>query len=422
MFPLFLRSKTYQRQSDTIMKQNSFLDMDNDKYPDSEFDDVFEISSIISKYLTLGITPHEEAILRSWRAKAEKNELFFRKVTSKNHWKDEENIAETNDASSIHQAFNLFMCYKQRRDNQKRRKKIIRYTQYAAVWIALVMCVGYFFFEIKRATPDVLPIKPIEAVGQHVPFVVLENGNRIAITQENKDALQAYGIDLAENASVTVADAAANPKKIETPRSSTFRFLLPDGTAVFMNSQSSVSYSNLFAAAKERRVTVSGEVFLDVAKDVNRPFIVHLNQMQIKVLGTSFNIKAYDDSEFIRVTLAKGLIRTKAGNSEFTVDPGQQLFFDKNTQHSLLRYVNVEDETGWMHGVYTFKEESLKEIARVIEDWYNVNVIFETAASSDIVYTGIIKKEMSLQVFTERLQKSSENIRCRIENNNLYIR
>lgn len=175
-----------------------------------------------------------------------------------------------------------------------------------------------------------------------------------------------------------------SPMAAITPRGGQYQFTLPDGTKVWLNADSKISFPSKFSG-KERRILLSGEGYFEVAKDKAHPFIVVTDpaggraSQEVEVLGTHFNINSYEDEPQIRTTLLEGSVRvaslsSKRGESVI-LKPNQQAV---NTGNSIrVNAVDPADAIAWKEGSFSFSNESLGSIMRKVARWYNVEVIYK---------------------------------------------
>ncbi|MBC9929902.1 FecR family protein [Chitinophaga qingshengii] len=201
-------------------------------------------------------------------------------------------------------------------------------------------------------------------------------------------------------------------QQISAPMGSTIKALLPDGTQVWINAGSQVSYDARFTGGS-RDVTVTGEVFFDVAKDDNKPFIVHSDNLAIQVLGTSFNIRAYGDDQKAEVAVITGKVQVMMRNSpekKVVLLPREKLVLslDKRTtiKADSIPHVNfrvqelaaskdpdVVMETAWCQQKLAFMNETFAEVARKMERQFNVNIVFEDETLKKEILSGVFEKE-----------------------------
>ena len=192
------------------------------------------------------------------------------------------------------------------------------------------------------------------------------------------------------------------PTEIVVPPGQVAEVGLPDGSHVWINSDTRLSFSKTFNGEK-RKVLLSGEAYFKVRKD-KKPFVVTTRFGDITVLGTSFNVHAYDDSKF-QATLVNGSIRyTNNAKKNIVLLPGQQLSFSQGDS-MLVRAVKTNRYTSWKDGVIIFKKEPLKEVVRKLERHFDVKIILEDNTLEDICFTGNIKNE-SLPDVLELINKT----------------
>ncbi|MFV0591706.1 MAG: FecR family protein [Draconibacterium sp.] len=180
---------------------------------------------------------------------------------------------------------------------------------------------------------------------------------------------------------------------------------LPDGTLVMLNSGTKIQYSGDFTKGN-RQVYLEGEAFFDVQKDVEHPFIVNSELLGVKVFGTSFNIRAYpEDREFV-ATLIEGSIGILNTHGEEVAQlvPGEKAYFSESETTINIRQVDTEMYTSWKEGLVTFRNEKLKDIAKQIERWYNVEIVIQKEGLGDERYFGTILKNKPIDQILEVLK------------------
>lgn len=181
---------------------------------------------------------------------------------------------------------------------------------------------------------------------------------------------------------------------------------LPDGSKVWLNSQSKLTYSQNFNV-KERRLQLDGDAFFDVAHNPDKPFIVQSNDISVEALGTAFEVKAYSDDNLVTSILIRGKIRVTTPNGETILTPNEMVSYNKSTGKLLQSsLIGTKDFTGWMHNQLHFENESLANIAKVIERTYNVKVIFTSENLKNQHYTGTVENN-SLENFLNIISLTS---------------
>ncbi len=202
-----------------------------------------------------------------------------------------------------------------------------------------------------------------------------------------------------------ITDANKNNELI-IPKGGEYQVVLADGTKVWLNSASRLIYPQSFMG-KERRVVLSGEAFFDVAHDAERPFIVETSRMNVKVLGTRFNVNDYDDNEEVSTTLVNGSVEIVSGDQQvFRLVPGEQAYGKENELEK--REVNVRLYTSWIDGKFLFNNTELEEIAQQISRWYDVEIFFSSENVKKVRFTGAIVKFKPLDDLVRMIESTSQ--------------
>ncbi|WP_316825954.1 FecR family protein [Pedobacter miscanthi] len=198
--------------------------------------------------------------------------------------------------------------------------------------------------------------------------ISLQNGievNKIndGLIRYNKAAVVANNGDAVDYHTITI------------PRGGQYQLVLSDGTKVWMNSASTLKYPVSFAK-NERIVRLTGEAYFEVAKDKAKPFKVSVDDLDVKVLGTHFNVMAYKDENAIRTTLLEGSVQLSTGNRQVMLKPGQQGMLSYGATSIDVRGVDAEEAVAWKEGYFVFDNEDIHTIMKRIARWYDVEVVF----------------------------------------------
>ncbi|MEI7423745.1 MAG: FecR domain-containing protein [Prolixibacteraceae bacterium] len=191
-------------------------------------------------------------------------------------------------------------------------------------------------------------------------------------------------------------------QEIFVPKGQVNQVFLADGTRIWINSDTHLTIPSVFTS-KERVVQLSGEAFFSVAKDANRPFRVEVKGQQIEVLGTTFNVRAYDNSDEIETTLETGQIKLLAGNQTASLQPGEQSIFDKSSNKLTVEKVDPLTFSSWKNGRYEFHNKDLTEVFKIVERWYDVEITMDENYFSKMHFSGVIKRNKDVQHFLELL-------------------
>lgn len=182
---------------------------------------------------------------------------------------------------------------------------------------------------------------------------------------------------------------------LHIPRGGEYQLVLPDGSKVWLNAASSLRFPTSFTE-KERTVYLTGEAYFEIAKNQAQPFKVVLEKdMEIQVVGTHFNVMAYNDEDYIKTTLAEGKIKFKNASHTVFLNPAQQAALKKNTQQLEVKGVDIDKEIAWKNGMIEFHDDDLPYIMRQLARWYDVEVSFEGSIPGGS-YNGSIARKATL--------------------------
>lgn len=250
--------------------------------------------------------------------------------------------------------------------------------------------------EIVATTPEILPgtNKAILTTGDGKQIVltdeadgVIKQGNGF-IVRKQEDGLVSFevtdgheGIDLVNNS-------------IKTPKGGIYQVVLPDGSKAWLNSASSISFPSKFAAT-ERNVSIEGEVYFEIKRDASRPFRVNASRQQIEVLGTKFNVNAYEDEPYVRTSLIEGSVKVKGAKQEHVLKPGFELSTTRNGRDKVGQ-ADIEAIMAWKDGVFQFDRVDLEVLLRQLARWYDVDVVYQGSYEKD-EFVGKIKRNEDIQ-------------------------
>lgn len=270
----------------------------------------------------------------------------------------------------------------------------------AAASLLLLVATGIYRWQQFRI-PIPMAAKYDVAPGGSKAVLQLADGSRITLDSASRQQIQlgnatAQQVNGQLNYGPAVNDATAGINVLTTPRGGQFQVVLPDGTRVWLNAASSLSYPTAFTG-KERLVEVSGEAYFEVAHDAHKPFRVKINKQEnyIDVLGTHFNVNAYTDESAIRATLLEGRIRFGAGKT-VVLAPGQQAILPAGTTApTVLKSVDTSAVMAWRSGLFNFEGQHLREVMRQLSRWYNIEVVYDQEVP-DVVFGGKILRNVNL--------------------------
>lgn len=179
-------------------------------------------------------------------------------------------------------------------------------------------------------------------------------------------------------------------KEIYVPCGERMTVLLSDGTKVILNSDTKLTYPEQFVG-KERKISIEGEAYFEVKKDKEKPFIVNVSTMQIKVLGTSFNVNAYPSDSKVITTLDEGSVKIRnlrSNSFDYTMKPGESAIYEKETESCIVqKNKDYKNESCWVNGILVFNDTPLEKVLKILSRKYNVKFDVENEAIYSYTYT-----------------------------------
>ncbi|MGE8377138.1 MAG: FecR family protein [Sphingobacterium sp.] len=237
----------------------------------------------------------------------------------------------------------------------------------------------------------------------HYKNDVLPGGQKATLTLSNGEQLQITDGQLHYKPNNGQAELAILKNTLTVPASGFYRMVLPDGTKVWVNSASELSYPLAFGKSI-RQVELRGEAYFEVAHEKNRPFIVTTAHGDIKVLGTAFNLRAYNSASS-NVTLINGSIQlTNTNKTTKQVVPGQKVEFNGNDMH--ISKANIEKEIAWQQGYFYFEHDKIQDIMEQLARWYNIKVIYQGQITKK-TFGGSISRDVSLAEALELIKRGA---------------
>lgn len=293
-------------------------------------------------------------------------------------------------------------------------KKKARYGRYAAAAVLLIAAGTYFLFRPSppsvevAAVPVVQPIQP----GSNKAVLTLAGGKQIELNAANNGTLASQAGSVvsksAEGNLVYAANedtAAAVYNTLSTPKGGQYSITLPDGSRVWLNAASSLTYPTNFKNA-ERLVTLTGEAYFEIARNAAKPFKVDVaGRQQVLVLGTRFNIEAYPEDERINTTLLGGAVKLISGQQQVMLKPGEMV---TNNLSGVLTKRQADEETvmAWKNGLFVFNDESLQSAMQKAARWYDVEVQYRDGVDKKRL-GGVISRFKTITELLDKITKAN---------------
>jgi ferric-dicitrate binding protein FerR (iron transport regulator) len=370
------------------------------------------LEALLQKYLDGKCSPEEIATLYSWLLSSDAHRPLlsvmqqdFERIMKERAAVPEElsNRIETRLLQSIHK--NKVVAV-----SRSRRWK---WGVAASVAVLLAGAVSLFLVLRKPAGPlmaaataDVLP-------GTNKAVLTLADGTVVTLDSTGHQEIKQGGTMVQQKNGELQYAAAGNHAPIgyntlKVPRGGQFTIVLPDGTQVWLNSSSSLRYPTAFTGDK-RIVEMEGQGYFEVKTNARQPFIVKVHSTEVQVLGTGFDIMAYDDEEELRTTLVSGAVKVKQGGNEKYLQPGQQLAIDNSTGMMSLRNTDVNGVIAWKTGFFEFDNANISTIMRQLARWYDIEI--DTRNADNRLFGGRINRNLPLSEMLALLESSGAKFR-----------
>ncbi|WP_316817598.1 FecR family protein [Pedobacter nyackensis] len=313
-------------------------------------------------------------------------------------------------------------------EKRKKHSRLYKYVGVAASILILGIAI-FYMNRVKEVKPPASLYANDVAPGGNKAFLVLGNGKRLVLANlANGTIARQAGVRITkrESGQLVYDIDGYDPmgqtnvyNTIETPKGGQYQVHLPDGTAVWLNSASSLKYPVNFSAFKERGVELKGEAYFEVAKDQKHPFIVKSDQQVVKVLGTHFNVNTYADEPSVKTTLLEGSVKVSSANmTERTLKPGQQADL---TNSGALNVFNVDTElsVAWKNKQFMFESEKIETVMRMIERWYDVDVEY-TGEKTEERFGGAVSRFDHVSKVLKSLE-STGKVHFRVQGRKIYV-
>lgn len=312
--------------------------------------------ALLKNYLEGNCTEQEKALVEEWYLSLQGDTLEL---------KDDEIVAD------------LTALQERLAEIPKRNAVRVRHIRTIAAAVALLLLTVGILWN-RKSTDDINTRTVLQShdilPGSNKATLSLEGEEEIALSgQQNGLVTDETSIMYPDGTTIRQIEKV-KMATLSTPVAGQYQITLPDGTKAWLNAQSSVRYPTAFTGA-ERPVSITGEVYFEVAKNLEKPFIVRTEQQEVKVLGTSFNINAYGDDGQVFTTLTEGSLRVHSQDLDNAVvlQPGQQAIVSASKAIT-VKTVDTEEISSWKDGIYMINNEELYHYARKIERWYDVEV------------------------------------------------
>lgn len=303
------------------------------------------------------------------------------------------------------------------------RIRFLRKWPLVAASIALVLGIGaYLWMSSKKTSGPATAAVDIQP-GKEGAILTLADGSTVLLDTIQNGVISLQGGATAKVVNGTLFYEGSGNEVVynimSIPKGRQFHITLPDGTQVWLNSASSIRYPTAFIG-DERRVEITGEAYFEVARNKKKPFRVSVNnKAELEVLGTHFNVNAYDDEQNIAATLLEGSVAVASSDHSVVLKPGQQAQVTKDMKNDInVANADVDKVMAWKNGLFNFEDASLEQVMRQLSRWYDIEVIYEKGIP-EIYFVGEMGRNMPLIDVLASLETTG--VRFRLEGRKLIV-
>ena len=370
-----------------------------------------QIDKLLHSYISGTITPQESRQLEAWGDESEENRQILDLIEGHSDLGGELSRMYRYDKEKVWRR----VCEENRR--YMRRSRLLRSLRIgaAAAVLAGMLVSGALLYQAgERLDPNRNRLLTTVEPGVRRAVLELSSGEQVLLADSVRTELSERNVRIEINGDEIAYTASEKSGKqaeeayntIRVPLGGEYSLTLGDGTRAWLNAGSSITYPLHFGS--RRCVTVIGEVFFEVAPDSRHPFVVSVSGVELTVLGTSFNVMAYDDEPSVETTLVTGSLRVAAEGEETLLSPGLQAGFDKSGGGLTVRKADVEACTMWRLGLLVFYDEPLRSICRKLERWYGVEIDTSSPTLDGVLYTGMIKRHATLNTIADLMNLTND--------------
>nr|WP_319569835.1 FecR family protein [uncultured Draconibacterium sp.] len=379
-----------------------------------------EISDLINKYIQGQCDESDIDDIQLWINESPTHEQLLEDLLTNAAVEDRQKIINKIDLDEEWGRFQSRVVFLNRRWSS--------IVKYAAIFLIPIAIGSYILFQEFSSQAEVETVVEI-APGIKKAQLILGNGERIDLSNEEQQ-IEIKGkaiVAKTQNQSLSYVVSAKDDdnraleyNQLLTGTGEEYKLVLSDGTTVWLNSKTKLKYPTQFAS-NLRVVELEGEACFEVTKNANAPFIVKTGKMDVEVLGTTFNITAYNDAPTIKTTLIEGKVKIRTEgqtdeNKAVIIKPNDQAAFNTSTNDITVNTVDAQVYIAWTKGLFAFDEASLEDIMTRLSRWYDLDVSFEENEARFSKFSGRLPRFEDCNVILRMIEKTT-NIKFSIEQN-----
>lgn len=372
------------------------------------------ISRLIARKIVCKLSEAEEQELSDWLTKSERNRELYNRLLSAENMRLYQNKRNSINSTEYWD--------KVERIIHPRKMTSIKYIGYiaAAVLFGLI-----YLWQLQR--PDTVDLSAGIVKDQAITpgtvkaTLVLSDGKQVDLDHVKDDSLEVDGMKIYSDKVIVSEKEITKTEEIEwnkllVPRGGEYNLVLSDGTKVYINSDSRLEFPAKFIG-KTREVRLYGEAYFQVTSLAEHPFIVKTENMDVRVTGTEFNIKAYKEDHLIQTTLIQGKVSVAMGKERQEIRelaPSQQAEFNTTNNNVSVRTVDVNSVIAWKNGQFIFKGNRLDDIMATLSRWYDFDLVYQNGKVRELVFAGKLNRLENIDSMLEIIA-STNKVRINVE-------
>ena len=349
------------------------------------------ICQLIAKQLWDGLSDHEKQELQEWIQASPDNSTLYDELVRRERVRQYIEKRESIDVRKY-----MAVCERELGLGGKRRMIHWLWGYAAAIFVLCVVGIGIWMNEREEVGVTEIAQTTIEP-GKAKALLILGDGREIELSNRNVNkALEESGIVIVNDSSRieyrrnTGGGDKEVMNKIIVPTGGEYNLILSDGTWVYLNAESVITYPQKFVGEK-REVTLEGEAYFQVTASKEHPFIVKTKDMDVLVTGTEFNVKAYPDELNVQTTLLRGKVAVFAGidkKEKIEIEPNQQAEWSRENVKLQVREVDPDLFVAWKNGQFLFRQDRLEDIMKTLARWYDMEVFYLDESIKNMAFAG----------------------------------
>ena len=365
----------------------------------------------------------QEKELNEWRSVSPRHEELFQRMLSSEHVEKSISRFVKTEEEEERGWWQL-----QQRARSGRSVRKIKWFPYAAAIVLILSVGGVFYFSGDKEQTEILPIakNEVQVPGSRA-VLILPDGRKVDLENEvlRSDLAQSDSLLLVSARSLKYRDIDSPDTTeifhtLEIPRGGEYLLTLSDGTMIYLNSESTLSFPVKFQG-KERKVYLTGEAYFKVAKNTEHPFVVTAGELEVLVTGTTFGVRAYKDEKDIQTTLESGQVTVRVEGKSVKLVPNKQVLFNKSTMGLEVRDVDVDLYLAWADGRLVYDNCPLEKILTDLGRWYNIDVFYSRDELRSYQFSLNMKKHEEFTQVLELIGKTGE-VQFEIKDNTVIVR